>query len=574
MRKSHWKRPFPLYPLLAGLIIVIAMLVRLFLTYQGWPQTNSDESTMGLIARHIAFNGEHPLVFYGQDYMGIGEAYVGALFFQFLGSTIFALRLGLIVIFVVFLIGMYILTTTLYNRPLAVLTVLLLSVGPYEVIFRQLMATGGYPEGLVFAIILLLFAYWLARQRLLQTNAHAEKWRYGYYLLWGVVAGLSVWSDLLMIPFVLTIGLFLVIFCQRTKQDWSRIPLVLLLSFVIGFSPCIINKVFAPPIPSGLQVIPIGQQQQNINKPKYTNDLGKAVKPPTIVEQIEGTILVSLPVSTGANAFCHLTADQAWPLSQQMSPYAVRCTAEHGIWGLVLIVLWCVACLLTLRRLMRLWVQPRSQEEGLAALRHSMLLTILICTGGTFLLYMFSASPAVVPWSSTRYLTGLFIATPVVLSPLWYAYYPFKYLKRWLNPIVFGIKYVVLLFALLVLLQGTVNTFKQIPGAQGGERQQQGFMTHLLQKNIVHIYSDYWTCNRTIFESNEQIICSVLDDQLQPGLNRYTPYAKTVASDKGASYAFHVASTPAKVFESHVNTRRYQRYIINGYVVYQPRLSR
>ena len=37
------------------------------------------------MALHIAYRGEHPFLFYGQNYMGALEAYIGALLFhQFL----------------------------------------------------------------------------------------------------------------------------------------------------------------------------------------------------------------------------------------------------------------------------------------------------------------------------------------------------------------------------------------------------------------------------------------------------------------------------------------------------------
>ncbi len=51
-------------------IIAFATGLRIILASQNWPPTNSDEATMGLMARHIAYRGEYPIVFYGQNYMG------------------------------------------------------------------------------------------------------------------------------------------------------------------------------------------------------------------------------------------------------------------------------------------------------------------------------------------------------------------------------------------------------------------------------------------------------------------------------------------------------------------------
>ena len=41
------------------------------------------------LALHIAYRGEHPLFFYGQEYMGPLEAYIGALLFHIFGVSLF-----------------------------------------------------------------------------------------------------------------------------------------------------------------------------------------------------------------------------------------------------------------------------------------------------------------------------------------------------------------------------------------------------------------------------------------------------------------------------------------------------
>ncbi len=73
------------YNLLAICLILCAIGFRLFLTAHNWPGTDSEEGTMGLEALHIAFRGEHPIYLYGQNYMGVGEAYLGAVMFHLFG---------------------------------------------------------------------------------------------------------------------------------------------------------------------------------------------------------------------------------------------------------------------------------------------------------------------------------------------------------------------------------------------------------------------------------------------------------------------------------------------------------
>ena len=52
------------------------------------------------------------------------------------------------------------------------------------------------------------------------------------------------------------------------------------------------------------------------------------------------------------------------------------------------------------------------------------------------------------------------------------------------------------------------------------------------------IYSEFWTCYRTAFLSNEQIVCSVLNSDFVKKPNRYAPY----------DYAVRAASPPVFVF--------------------------
>src|SRR5256714_9084014 len=97
--------------LFALLIFVLAFFRRLLLAALDWPTTNSDEGTIGIIARHIAYNGEHPVVFYSRNYLGALEAYLGAAFFRLFGPSFFTLRLGLILLDALISASMYLLTS-------------------------------------------------------------------------------------------------------------------------------------------------------------------------------------------------------------------------------------------------------------------------------------------------------------------------------------------------------------------------------------------------------------------------------------------------------------------------------
>jgi hypothetical protein len=101
--------------------------------------------------------------------------------------------------------------------------------------------------------------------------------------------------------------------------------------------------------------------------------------------------------------------------------------------------------------------------------------------------------------------------------------------------------------------------------------QENALIQHLLHLGATHIYSDYWTCNRIIFASNERIICASLDEHLGTGFDRYPPYRTIVDADGYASYVFPLDSPQATVFaEIHQGDTQYRQYVFEDYVVYQP----
>ena len=93
----------------------------------------------------------------------------------------------------------------------------------------------------------------------------------------------------------------------------------------------------------------------------------------------------------------------------------------------------------------------------------------------------------------------------------------------------------------------------------------------LLRLGIPHIYSDYWTCDRIIFESQEKIICGVIDDHLRPSHNRYPQYYAIVSADPHSAYVFSIGSSQSITFGQRAASsgKRYQRLVLDGYVIYK-----
>ena len=131
-------------PILATVLVMVACLFRLLLTLWHWPPTDGDEGTMGLAALHIAQATDFPILFYGQWFMGVPEAYLAAPVFHLVGPSDYTLRLVAVALFAGFLVATYLLATLLYSRLVAVITLLLLALGSQEMLKQELLDLGGY----------------------------------------------------------------------------------------------------------------------------------------------------------------------------------------------------------------------------------------------------------------------------------------------------------------------------------------------------------------------------------------------------------------------------------------------
>lgn len=132
----------------------------------------------------------------------------------------------------------------------------------------------------------------------------------------------------------------------------------------------------------------------------------------------------------------------------------------------------------------------------------------------------------------------------------------------------------ILLLIGTTFLVGTINTFADIPRTQATYAKEDALMHDLLRLGATRIYSEYWTCNRIIFASNERIICASLNGRLEPGFDRYLPYRTMVKEDPHPTYVFPLNSSQATTFaELHQTDTHYRRYVLDGYVIYQMEVS-
>jgi hypothetical protein len=198
----------------------------------------------------------------------------------------------------------------------------------------------------------------------------------------------------------------------------------------------------------------------------------------------------------------------------------------------------------------------------------------------TLLTYMFSVAPALVPITSTRYLVGLLVATPALLSPLWYGVRNGKlavdgFKSRAVSIAGIVVRGGLLLFIVAILMNGTSGVFQDVPHVQSLNQQEEKLVNDLVQHHVTRIYSEYWACDLVMFLSNERIVCSsvlAVDGKLAAGQNRYPLYTTIVQQDAQADYVLPVGSPEAAAFAQQIaqSGKQYQSFIIDGYILYQP----
>ncbi|WP_433214397.1 hypothetical protein ACQP00_03890 [Dactylosporangium sp. CS-047395] len=501
-------------------LIALGVAIRTTLIALGWPETNSDEGFIGLMGLHIAYQGELPTFYPGQFYMGPHEAFLGAALFQLFGTSLFVLRLGMVLLFAVFLVSSYLFTRLVYGPRWALITLALLALGSPYVFARELSAIGGYGETLAISSLLFLLAAWLVTTYRPYRVFRECRWRLAAYAAWGVLAGTGLWSDLLIAPFALMSGVVLVLYCWREFVQLAA-PVIAGAGLVLGMFPLLWFNLHAAPGTDTLTTLSVVRGTPPEGLEAKLHALWDAVR-------------VSVPMMTG-EPFCQ--ANELAAIGPTTS-WARPCSLSRAGWGTGYMVLLGIATLLAAWLLWRAWRNRRTEPTGSRrpSLHFAMLLAALI----TFYLFAFSNAAVVWPAIHARYLIGFVIALPAVFRPLAEGFtwareraglFP-KLLRLACAAGVLGYG--------LALVLGTGAAFADVPRVREINRTDAALVSTLHREGVEHFYSDYWTCAKIAFRAEEQITCASTNEALDmgPGQNRYYQYWVDTTADPRAAYVF------------------------------------
>jgi len=566
---NYWRQKFPKYlqmgpyGLAATAIITLSVLFRAVLVAFHFPEVNSDEGKMGIAGMHIAFQGRHPIYHYGQDYLGVLEAYIAAPFFRLFGISDITLRIGMLILFALFMITMYWLASLLYSKRLALVTLLLLSFATTDMLIQQLRAIGGAMELIFFGALMLVLAY-----RLAATAGVRRLWRYVIYAAWGWTAGIALWVHILVLPFVLCSGLLILVFCYREWRS-PAIPCLLLGLLLGGFllipGYSAINHALI--MQSGATILP------NVSS-SILNNLP--------LKQLVSAFLWGIPLTTWFQPVCSISD---LPYFGPGTSSTLSCSLLQGSWSTGYVLLLGTGLLLAGSACWKLWKQQRAQGEAFATeeqqevVRQFARLMLLFIAVLVIFLYVRSPLSGLKP-VSTRYLVGLLVATPGILWPLWRltgletAHLTLRGTTKWLSRVA-------LVLVTLVILACTIWTVTTVPAAYADEQQQMQLVNDLLKLKLTRVYLEYWTCYRLLFQSKEQILCASPPYPLTVGGDPYTPDARAVQPDPNVinprvPFLFPANSyVEIAEFEQYnkEHGKHFQKYTLDGMVLYIPMLT-
>nr|WP_089016802.1 hypothetical protein [Micromonospora coriariae] len=524
--RGRW-RPRLDRPALVALLLGLAGVgYRLVLTLYTVPVSNSDEATFGLAALHIAQGRERPVFLYGQHYMGMLESYLAAPLVALTGPSWPVLRLPMLALYAVFLYLIHRLTRRLCAPWFAAFVVGLLALGPERVVRDQLTVVGGRPEVKPAVLLMLLITVGLAAG-----TVHHRRLAVG---LFGLLVGLAAWSDWLILPYLAVAGLALVWAVRRELVGWSG--LLLVAGFVVGVAPMIYDNLRAPPGADSLSV--------------FREVSTKAGPLPPWSERIRGGLLEGVPLAHG---LCPVDGCGRW---QQW----------FGLLYPVLLVVAAVLAVLAYRR-------AAGASRGERA-RPVVQLALVVGAALTLLSYVRTPLAATSPLDNARYLSVLQLSLPAVLWPLWVAA-----VACWRGTVgALGRLTGALATAVLAALTATTLVITVLfattgVGASRTEERHARELAGALRANGPHeVYGDYWTCNRLIFNTDETVICGVLDGDLSPGQNRYLPYWRQVGRAERPGYVVEAGSPMDRRLRRLLADRPDAAPVreVGGYRVYHP----
>jgi len=199
---------------------------------------NSDEAVVGLMAKHI-LDGERPIFFYGQAYMGSLDAWLIAAGFSVFGEKVWVIRLVQVLLYLgTVVLTMYLVQLNSKSTWPPVITGLLMAFPVVNMMLYTTVSLGGYGESLLFGTLLLVvYSLYLRKE----AGSVASL---GLLAMIGLISGFGFWVNGITLVYSLpVVGL---VFWQSKDTKQKRFNhflaklATLFLGLLIGLIPWIL----------------------------------------------------------------------------------------------------------------------------------------------------------------------------------------------------------------------------------------------------------------------------------------------------------------------------------------------
>lgn len=464
-------------------VLLIAAVLRFWLIFSDGVAFSSDEAIVGLMARHITQGKPIPTFYYGQAYMGSGDALLIAGGFLILGVSLHTMRLVQALLYLFSIFTAYLLALQMTKRPLiGVITALLLAIPTMLGTVYTTITLGGYNEIILLGNLILLLGWQVTIEK-------SEKiWRWG---ILGLLMGIGWWTNGAIITPIFVVG---IMGLRHFALSRWKLYLIAAAAFVIGGLPWWIYNL-----------------QHNWEALNFLlhQELPLGVEPLSLPEKLIAFFIIGLSALYGFRF--------PWEASFQATPLALLA----GIAYLILVSQMIVRFYSRLRTgktsAINKGFQPLA-DEYLSETSRWVWLTF----GVMFLIFILSPFQD----ATGRYLMPLWIPATLGIT------LGIIQLPRWLGATV--------LAAILIFQLGSV-----IDAAQDQRIEQQldadlhvavrddeALLDFMQAHGYQYGYTSYWVSYRLMFRSEEQVIFDTSlpydENGYRPHNNRYLPYVEAV----------------------------------------------
>ncbi|MBI3966728.1 MAG: hypothetical protein HY329_13925 [Chloroflexi bacterium] len=516
--------------------MAVGVLLRCWSLLGPFAVVDSDQAIVGLQALHV-WQREWLLVDWDNPRHGALETYLTALAFGALGVSGLALRLPPALFSLLLIPLFHALGRAAYSPRVGLWSAAFVAIPPPLLLRFGLFTGAGYVEvlagiGLAASLALSLRAVGGSGE-LLKTGAI------------GLVLGASIWTNQVALPFAVVVSAAVVLRWllwwrsgTRGIETFHR-ALVLGLGYTLGLAPLVAYNVA-----NDWQLLTLLSQRRS-----GPGEVASLVQP--FVVTAWPTLWGLLPPTSHPKLFeAHL--DAAW----LREPVAATATAAAALW---LGGHW----LLT-----RLTQRPTFR----AALADGLLIGGSALTVVAYLLNVESGLVATEP----RYLVPVYALIPVALAVYLgpdragsSAPSGWSSALDWRAALLGTLLLCYLVFSLTLDRQ----LYSVYAGPEGEIRlppTTQALRADLASHGVTAAYADYWIAYQLMFESREAVAVSVIDEQLEPGWNRYEPYAQRVAGAPRPAWIFAAGVPEERRFAEWLSRHGIgsERREIGGFVVY------